>query len=109
LNQNQPTGISIVDIILNKLNPILYRYQENPREWIQTMTQYIDRIDTYALGMTCVMIHHLMDFSGISLECRQKYEAWVLGLIEPEVEKRLNIRQAYQLYQELLTFLPKSS
>lgn len=109
LNQNQPTGISIVDIILNKFNPILYRYQQNPREWIQTMTQYIDRIDTYALGMTCVMIHHMMDFTGISLECRQKYEAWVLGLIEPEVEKRLNIRQAYQIYHELLSLLPKSS
>ena len=72
------------------------------------MTQYVDRIDTYALGMTCVMIRHLMDFSGISLECRQKYEAWILGLIEPEVEKRLTIQQAYQKYRELLILLPKS-
>ena len=54
------------------------------------------------------MIHHLMDFSGISLECRQKYEAWILGLIEPEVEKRLTIQQAYQKYRELLILLPKS-
>ena len=108
LNQNQPMNLSINEIILSKLNPILDRYQQNPKEWIQQMTQYVDRIDTYALGMTCVMIHHLMDFSGISLECRQKYEAWILGLIEPEVEKRLTIQQAYQKYRELLILLPKS-
>uniref|UniRef100_A0A6C0CQ52 Protein kinase domain-containing protein n=1 Tax=viral metagenome TaxID=1070528 RepID=A0A6C0CQ52_9ZZZZ len=107
LLQNQPMGISVKEVIIKKLNIILYKYQQNPKEWIQDMTQYIDRIDIYALGMTCVMIHHMVDLSGISIECRQKYEAWVLGLIEPEVEKRLTIQQAYQLYREILTLLPK--
>ena len=103
--QNQPIEISANEVILNKLKTILFSYQQSPKEWIQRMTQYIDRIDLYALGMTCVMIHHLVDFSAISIECRQKYESWVLRLIEPEVEKRLNIQQAYQKYREILALL----
>lgn len=105
LVQNQPIDTPAKDVILHKLNKILYRYQQNPKEWIQQMTHYIDRIDLYALGMTCVMIHHMIDYTNITTEYRRKYETWVLALIEPEVEKRLNIRQAYQQYREILSLL----
>ena len=94
------------DSIENKLNTILYNYQQNPKEWFLRTINYIDRIDLYSVGMTCVSIEHLLDFSNISPECYNKYTTLVLGLIEPEVEKRFNIYQAYQFYRELLGSLP---
>ena len=106
LTQNQPVGTIAGNVIRNKLNTILYKYQQNPREWIQNVTQYIDRIDVYSLGMTCVTIQNILDFSGVSAECRRTYTNFVLGMIEPEVEKRWDIYQAYQYYRELLKLLP---
>lgn len=106
LTQNKPAGTIVNDVIRNKLNNILYRYKQNPRQWIQNITRYIDRIDIYAVGMTCVAIQNLLDFSGISDECRKSYTNFVLKMIEPEVESRFDIYMAYQYYRELLNLLP---
>jgi serine/threonine protein kinase len=96
-----------LDAALKKVQGVLQRqlHDKDSNDVIEIMSQYVNKVDVYGMGMLFVTVYKYINFSREKnhLVARKKLSKLVFSMINPDVTCRATPEEAMSMYKSLRT------